>query len=148
MNSSVPPTMVANGDGNQTRKMSAAAKAASTAVARKCRPKANNFLRQMLKPGPRSIVETHAAAQALVALLPRLGIQAPLLRSTRRLRGVALARRDQRTPDQLQQLPLGVAAVLLLAARLARHDQQFTGVVQPLTGEDTQPRLGVFAQRH
>src|SRR5690349_16069909 len=140
MNSSVPPIMVANGCGNHTTKMSAAAMAPSTAVIEKWMPNAKNFRRQrFMRSSMRSVVETYPAPQSLVPLLARLGIQAPLLRSARGLGGVTFTGRDQCTPHEVQELLLGNAPVLLLAARLACHDQQFTRIVQPLTREDTEP---------
>src|SRR5690348_3765688 len=99
--------MVWKGSGNHTRKMSAAATAPSAAVSRKWIAKARNRSRQTIAMVFSSIVHSNPAAQLLVLLRARLGGQPPFARRPRRLRRMALLRRDQRAPHQLEQPLLG-----------------------------------------
>src|SRR6478735_794395 len=126
--------------------MSAAAQAPSASVSRKWIAKARKRSRQLIAMGS-SVVGTDSRPQALVLLRSRLGIEAPFARGARRAGGVAFLRHHERAPYQVEQAFLGDAPVLLLAARLARHDQQLAGVGDPLARELPQPRLHVIAQR-
>src|SRR6185503_15490302 len=101
-NNSRPRTMSSNGCGYHTRKISAAAMAASKAVAMKWIPKASSLSRHTLAMGP-SVVAAYAPAQPLGVLGARLGFEPALFRSARRLRRDALLRRDQRAQQQVAQ---------------------------------------------
>ena len=94
--------MVWKGSGNHTRKMSAAAQAASASVTRKWIAGRH----ELFTPDDHAIRLLQSsnrtrAAQALVLLRTRLAVQAPLFRGARGFGGMALLRRDQRAPDQV-----------------------------------------------
>ena len=126
--------MVANGCGNHTRKMRAAAQAAE----RRGHDKMNGECQEFFAPDDHdvsSVVVSNSSPQPLVLLRAGLGIEAPLLRRPRGFGGVALAWHDQRAPHEIQQFSFRDAAVLFLAARFARHDEQLAGVIETLTRE-------------
>src|SRR5690349_19533756 len=81
---------------------------------------------EYMRPSRLSVIPAWRAPQPFGATLLRLVLEAPLVRSAARPGRPAHLGRDERTADQLGEALLGLAAVALLRAVIARDDEHGT----------------------
>src|SRR5260221_1011386 len=95
---------------------------------------------------PDSVVVTDGGPQPLVALLVQFILNAPFPGSPGRAGGAARLRHDQGARDQVLQPAQCLAAIALLGAVVAGHDQDLTRIDQAVAGQGAQPLLGALIE--